>query len=88
MLKGSGIHGSLEDPHAHRLADDWIADVELELGEPLRHSVRAQVHRFVKHRWPGLLKRFNGDERAAQQTLHNILCTKFNELGTGETHGL
>jgi len=69
---------------ARRLADDWLHDVELEIGRPLRSGVKAGVRKFVDARWPGLTARFKGDERAARQTLENLLNTKYSDLRMGD----
>lgn len=81
---GLGEPGSKEGFEARRLADDWLRDVELELGRPLRPAIKAGVRKFVERRWAGLRARFKGDEQAAQQTLSNLLNTKYVDLRTGD----
>jgi hypothetical protein len=86
MLQGSGI-GSPRTPEGHearKIALEWIADTELELGAQLSHSAKTQVIRFVGKRWKGLVARFRGDRSAAQQTLVNLLNSKYNGLRTGD----
>ena len=86
LLKGSDLRDSGEpaDRDARGLASEWIDDIETELGHPLRPGTKLQVTRFVTGRWPGLLKRFNGNVGAARQTLSNILDTKFSTLRLGD----
>lgn len=65
---------------ALRIADEWISQAEDEIGMPLRHNHRAIVRRAVVRQWPDLLVRFRGNVGAAEQTVYNILDTKFNSF--------
>lgn len=65
---------------ALRIAEAWIDGVEDELGQEMRHNHQAVVKRFVVRRWPGMLIRFRGNVGAAEQTMYNVLDTKFNSL--------
>lgn len=65
---------------ALRIGDAWIDGVEDEMGQLMRHNHKAMVKRFVLRRWPGLLIRFRGNVGASEQTMYNILDTKFNSL--------
>lgn len=79
-----GVTGPTIDPtttkQALRIGDAWIDQVEDETDQIMRHNHKAMVKRFVVRRWPGLLVRFRGNMGAAEQTMYNILDTKFNSL--------
>jgi hypothetical protein len=84
MLKGSGMdpRQASQNQNSDRVANQWITDMELELGKPLRNNVKANVRKFVASRWQGMVARFRGDPRAAQHTMTNVLDSKFNQLRT------
>ena len=75
-----GRHGRRLVEPEHDVAAMWLADVEDELGHEIWHGLRSQVHRFVAQRMAGLLKRFNGDSMAAEQTMHNLLNARFGSM--------
>ena len=80
LLRGAGIGPTRQGDSdvSRQLANGWIEDSETETGKRMSPGNRLQVVRFVGKRWPILLKRFRGDERAAEHTLYNILDTKFS----------
>ncbi len=65
------------------VALEWIADIEEDTQKKLYHGTRAQVVRFVVQRLPALVKRFNGNVPAAEQTMYNLLNARFNTVRTG-----
>jgi len=81
MLRNSGFRDS--DAAARHIAQEWLDDLKLELGS-VPPQVTTQVHRFVAKRWPGMLNRFRGDERAAKHTLYNVLDSKFSSVRMGD----
>lgn len=86
LLRGSGLGNhapSEEHRDAQELADGWLEELE-QAGEHLAAGHQSQVLRFVAKRWPGLMLRFHNDERAAMQTLYNLLDMKFNSLKVGD----
>ena len=83
-LRGGDPDMHIDAPGGRRLANDWLDDLELELGHPIAPGKRGQVHKFVASRWPGVLKRFRGDHQLASKTLYNLLDTKFNQLRMGD----
>jgi hypothetical protein len=78
-LPFTGLRSS-DFPEATSFAESWLTDVESEIGHPLWPGIRAQVVRYAAQRFPGLMNHFKGDRSAAEQTLWNILNTKFHEL--------
>lgn len=77
---GLGANASKSGIAVRKIADDWVSDVELELGKPVPRNVVAGAIKFVAARWYGVLTRFHGDERAALQTMSNLLDTRFSTL--------
>jgi hypothetical protein len=80
---GFGKPKTPEDAKARKLADDVISDIELEIGEPLSATARVHVVRFVAKHWKDIVARFRGDQKAAKQTLMNMLVGRFSMLRTG-----
>lgn len=62
------------------IANEWLGDVEHHLGHPLHFNSRAQVYRFVLQRLPALIQRYHGNVAAAEQTMYNLLNTRFNSI--------
>lgn len=82
MLTGSGVRksDSKEDRTIQTLVDEWIHDVESELGHRLQPRYRAVIAGFVKKRWKMLLQRFRGNMPATKQTVFNLLDARFHGL--------
>lgn len=68
---------------ARKIAAAWISDMEAELGKKFPPMMVPQVNKFVASRWQGVLARYR-DERAALQTMNNLLDAKFNSLRMGD----
>ncbi len=86
MLKNTmngGQSSEQRNATSQKIAEAWISDFEKEVGKSMRMGNRAQVMRYVGRLWPGLVTRFHGDEKAAKQTMQNLLDTKFNQLRMG-----
>lgn len=84
LLRGSGLR-AMSSPGAQaagRIVEDWIHDIELEIGKRLPPAVRTQAHRFAARRWQGLLARFHGDVHAAHVTMMNLLDNRFRMTET------
>jgi hypothetical protein len=88
LLRGSGIRGAGSSnnwqPGAWRVASLWIRDAEAERGKPLSPKTKGVINKFVGQRWNSLLKRFHGDEDAAETTMNNLLDSRFNSTRIGE----
>jgi hypothetical protein len=63
-----------------RIANEWIQEVEENLGMQLRPSDVEQVMRYCFRKFPGLAVNFRGNMRAAEHTLYNMLNSKFGTL--------
>ena len=87
LKRSSGLGATAPDSDAPEssIAEEWIDTLQDELGSRLHPGHRAQVMRFVSQRMPGLITRYNGNVPAAEQTMYNLLNTRFNSLRTGET---
>jgi len=79
MRSGIGTPRTESGLAARKIASNWISDIELELGHPVPPTIVPQVNRFVAARWKGLFQRYR-DERAAVQTMNNLLDAKFNSV--------
>jgi hypothetical protein len=79
LKRSSGIGEPIEmvDIAARKIADDWIADLELDTGEPIAHHLVPIINRFVSSRWEELHKQYR-DPRAAKQSMNNLLDAKFS----------
>jgi hypothetical protein len=75
QLRQSGL--SRQAP-INPVAGDWVLDQELASGREVAGYRRSQAHKFAQKRWPALLQRYHGDQRAAEHTLYNLLSAKFN----------
>jgi hypothetical protein len=65
---------------ARSIAMEWLSDAEYALGQRLHPNRRAQVVRFVAQRMPALIQRFRGNMAAAEQTMYNLLNSRFYSL--------
>ena len=81
--RATGQGGQIS-PGAQRVADSWIKNVTSERGNPLNKKQRFMVQAFVEKRWQGILERFRGDHNAAEQTMTNLLNSRFHELRMGD----
>jgi len=80
--RATGQGGQIS-PGARRVADSWIKNASYDRGESLSKKQRLVIQAFVEKRWSGMLERFRGDHDAAEQTMTNLLNSRFHELRVG-----
>jgi len=78
LLKGTDLRTmtGAGNKESQRVAEDWLDN----LGGQVSPRDRNVVTRFVMRRWPGILHRYHGNAVQAQQTMYNLLDTRFHDL--------